>query len=544
MDTLICNFDIARYLIFSNNVFGVLIYYSHLLPFFTSLFIGYLIIKNDTKSLLNRILVFILLNFSIWIFLDLILWANEKSQIIMFSWSIMVLFEVLIYASSFYFLYVFIQKKDLSFKYKMLIGILISPVILLLGTKLNIIGYDATNCNREVIEGFISTIYVYFVEISLVISILYLAIRSIVKEKTNFKIQIAIISTGLILFLVAFSWGNIAGSITDNWNFGQWGLIGAPVFVAFLAYMIVRFHTFNVKLLGAQALVLGLWLLVFGILFIRNIGDVRIITIFTLALVSIAGYLLVKSVKKEVEQKEQLAKLNIDLQNVIQQRESLMHLINHKVKGSFTHTKYIFAGMLDGMFGTITPEIKKIALLGMSADEEGIRTIDLILNTANLQKGTVKYEMKSIDLKELITKTVEEKKTQAEKKGIKIETEITGDVCMINGDSFWLKEVVNNLIDNSIRYTKEGEIRVGLKKENSKLLFYVKDTGIGITPEDKNNLFTEGGRGKESVKTNVDSTGYGLFTVKLIVEAHSGKVWVESEGEGKGSTFFVQFDAI
>ena len=152
--------------------------------------------------------------------------------------------------------------------------------------------------------------------------------------------------------------------------------------------------------------------------------------------------------------------------------------------------------------------------------------------------------MKSIDLKELITKTVEEKKTQAEKKGIKIETEITGDVCMINGDSFWLKEVINNLIDNSIRYTKEGGIRVGLKKEKSKLLFYVKDTGIGITPEDKNNLFTEGGRGKESVKTNVDSTGYGLFTVKLIVEAHSGKVWVESEGEGKGATFFVQFDAI
>jgi signal transduction histidine kinase len=68
----------------------------------------------------------------------------------------------------------------------------------------------------------------------------------------------------------------------------------------------------------------------------------------------------------------------------------------------------------------------------------------------------------------------------------------------------------------------------------------VKDSGIGITPEDKKNLFTEGGRGKDAVRVNVDSTGYGLYSVKLIVDAHNGKAWGESEGVGKGSTFFVE----
>ena len=99
------------------------------------------------------------------------------------------------------------------------------------------------------------------------------------------------------------------------------------------------------------------------------------------------------------------------------------------------------------------------------------------------------------------------------------------------GDYFWLKEVINNLIENSIKYTREGKITVGLEKGEGKILFYVKDTGIGITEDDKKNLFTEGGRGKDSVKVNVDSTGYGLYTVKLIVEAHKGKVWAESEGQ-------------
>ena len=99
-------------------------------------------------------------------------------------------------------------------------------------------------------------------------------------------------------------------------------------------------------------------------------------------------------------------------------------------------------------------------------------------------------------------------------------------------------------MQNSILYTKEGKIIVGLSKNNNKVLFFVKDTGIGITDEDKENLFTEGGRGKNSIKTNVDSTGYGLFSTKLIVDAHKGRIWAESEGGGKGSTFFVEFDAI
>ncbi|KKR41867.1 MAG: Histidine kinase-, DNA gyrase B-, and [Candidatus Nomurabacteria bacterium GW2011_GWF2_40_12] len=81
---------------------------------------------------------------------------------------------------------------------------------------------------------------------------------------------------------------------------------------------------------------------------------------------------------------------------------------------------------------------------------------------------------------------------------------------------------------------------VGLDKKDGKVIFSVKDTGVGITEEDKKNLFTEGGRGKDSVKVNVDSTGYGLYTVKLIVDAHKGTVSAESEGENKGSQFYIE----
>jgi len=251
-----------------------------------------------------------------------------------------------------------------------------------------------------------------------------------------------------------------------------------------------------------------------------------------------------KVTEKMYTQNLELARLYKEVDHLSKQRESLMHLINHKVKGAFTHSKYIFAGILDGTFGEINEEIRKRAEQGLDSDDTGIKTIDLILNAANLQKGFIKYEMKPADFENIVSKSYSEKKVPAEKKGLAIEMNTGDGTYSVLGDAFWLKEAVNNLLENSIKYTKTGEIKLNLEKKDGKILLSVKDTGIGISEEDKKNLFTEGGRGKDSVKTNVDSTGYGLYSVKLIVEAHKGKVWVESEGQGKGSTFYIELEPV
>ena len=110
---------------------------------------------------------------------------------------------------------------------------------------------------------------------------------------------------------------------------------------------------------------------------------------------------------------------------------------------------------------------------------------------------------------------------------------------IITGDQRWLKEAILNLVDNAVKCTVAGQITVGLELKEKQIFFYVKDTGRGITPEDRKNLYTEGGRGKDSFKYNVGSTGYGLSTVKIVVEAHKGKVWEDTE-VGRGSTFWVE----
>ncbi len=249
---------------------------------------------------------------------------------------------------------------------------------------------------------------------------------------------------------------------------------------------------------------------------------------------------LVNLYKKVDTLNQELGVANTNLQDLMKQRESLVHLVTHKVKGSFTRSKYIFAGILDGTFGEISPIIKKYAEQGLESDNMGIETVDLVLNADNLQKGTIKYDMQKINFREITEKVVEEKRIPIEGKGLKLEMNILDGAYETIGDAIWLKEVVNNLLENSFKYTKEGKISVTLMNIDKKIRLEIKDTGIGITDEDKKNLFTEGGRGKESVKVNVDSTGYGLYTVKLIIETHQGKVWAESEGAGTGSTFIVE----
>ncbi|MEK7140372.1 MAG: ATP-binding protein [Patescibacteria group bacterium] len=533
----ICQWDPAGFFIFSDNVFGTLVYYSHLLPLFISLIFATFVFFKNPKSLSARWLFVTTALLAVWLFSDLVLWATEKPSFTMFFWSMLVLIEPLIYAGMLFFMYALIDGRDIPFKHKLIIFLLLVPTVLLTPTSFALVEYDLSNCWREAIEGPLA-FYGYAIEVFFSLWILVFGIRKFIQKKDPHekrKVILAILAT--VLFLLSFAMGNVVGSLLVDWEIGQYGLFGIPVFVAMLAYLVVRYKEFNIKLIATQVLMATIWLLVMGILFVRTIENTRIITALTLILVTVAGDLLIKSVNREVKQREQLAEL-------IKQRESLVHLVTHKVKGSFTRSKYIFAGLLDGTFGDISPTVKKYAEQGLESNDMGIETVDLVLNADNLQKGIVKYDMKNIDLKEIVQKIISEKKVSVETKGLQMESDIGEGSYLILGDQFWLKEVINNLIENSIKYTKAGIISVKLERMDKKIRLSVRDTGIGITDQDKKNLFTEGGRGKDSVKVNVDSTGYGLYSVKLIADAHKGKVWAESQGPGKGAQFYVELDAI
>ncbi len=223
-------------------------------------------------------------------------------------------------------------------------------------------------------------------------------------------------------------------------------------------------------------------------------------------------------------------------------QENLLHFISHEIKGYLTKAEGAFEGIASGDYGNAPAAVSTLASGALAEMRKGVATIMDILSASNFKKGTVTYIKTPLDLREIVGAVVDSLRPSAEEKKLVMTVSLAEGNYKISGDGEKIKaHVIRNLIDNAIRYTLSGTVHVDLSRESDTITFIVTDTGVGITPEDMSRLFTEGGHGKDSIKINVHTTGYGLFIAKQVMQAHGGKIWAESEGEGKGSRFVAQF---
>ncbi|MCR4333856.1 MAG: ATP-binding protein [Patescibacteria group bacterium] len=315
-----------------------------------------------------------------------------------------------------------------------------------------------------------------------------------------------------------------------------------------VGYAILRHRLFDIRVATAQGLIFLLWLFV-GVRFILSNSSQEFLLNGGLCLaVVVLGIFLVWSINKEINAREEVEKLAEQLSVTNERQEGLLHFIGHEVKGTLAKDEGAFASLSEGDFGTLPETTKAFVTQALAESRTGAGSVENILKAANLKKGSVTYTKVPFDLKSVVAEAVEKAKPLAEKKGLTLSFAADDAEYRITGDKMQIGDhVLRNLIDNSINYTPSGSITVSLEKTRDKSLnrdvfvLKVKDTGIGITDEDRQRLFTEGGHGKDSQKINVHSTGYGLFIAKKITEEHGGTIRVESEGLGKGSTFIVEF---
>jgi signal transduction histidine kinase len=325
------------------------------------------------------------------------------------------------------------------------------------------------------------------------------------------------------------------------------GPIFTVIMVTSLFMAMLRYQLFSVKLIFTEIVsVLIIMALIVEIFYSQSVSEVILKTAL-LIILTIFSYLLVRSVYREIEQREKI-------ESLAKQLESLVHLVSHEVKGALGKSRDVFGAILEGDLGEAPETMKHIV---SSADEDTRKAVVMvmdILQSSDFKNGKMIMDKKPFDMKVAVEEVVATLAPDAQKKGIFIKTEIPDgvDYSVLGDREKIVDHVIRNLIDNSIKYTPSGGITVGLvggsKNSGTRnggaktgtVLLSIKDTGVGITPLDMANLFTEGGHGKDSVKVNVHSTGYGLYFAKNIVEAHGGKIWAESDGAGKGSQFYVE----
>ncbi len=550
----VCQWDSARFLIVSGNVFGPLIYYSHLLPLASSLLLTLFIFIKNRKNISARWLMATVTLLSVWLFSDLILWATEKPSFTMFFWSIINLVEPMIYAGMIFFAYAIIGGKELSFNKKLVILLLLLPTIILTSTRFGLLHYDLSNCDREAIEGPVAYIN-YAIELFFSLWILAFGVKRFFSASSaDEKNKIALVTFGIVFFLLSFAMGNVVGSLFIDWVIGQYGLFGIPVFVGVLSYLIVHYKTFNVKMIAAQALVVALWILIISILFIRTIEIVRIIVPLTAMLLLVLGIYLVRSVKREVEQKEQIAKMAEDvrrayaiekkakeqLEQLDKVKDQFLMTTQHNLRTPLTSMMGYSDLLLNGSFGKQNKKTVEVIKKFQTLSNGMIKMVNDFLDMAQFQLGKSVITLKlDVELEPILNEIVTELQFKADSKGLYLKMEKPEKIFKIQADREKIKAALFNIVDNAIKYTVTGGVKIMVKNHDT-VKITVADTGIGIPKAKQETIFSQMfERGEEAKKVAAIGSGVGLYLSGQIIKSHKGKVWVESE-EGKGSIFHIE----
>jgi len=249
-----------------------------------------------------------------------------------------------------------------------------------------------------------------------------------------------------------------------------------------------------------------------------------------------------KTLQKEVErQTKTLKDANIRLKQLDVAKSEFISLASHQLRTPLTIIKGYISMMIEGTWGKVTDNQKEQLNKIYLSNERLIHLVEDLLTVSRIESGRLDFDLEMVSLENVADSVVKEFDQIAKNKKLYLKFIKPKEVLpKIKIDSLKIRQVVQNLIDNALHYTEKGGIRIKLKLKKDKILFSIKDTGIGISDEEKVVLFEKFSRGEDVGKMHTEGTGLGLYLSVKMVEAHKGKIWVESEGKNKGSTFYFE----
>ena len=220
-------------------------------------------------------------------------------------------------------------------------------------------------------------------------------------------------------------------------------------------------------------------------------------------------------------------------------KSDFLSMVSHELKSPLSSLLMQISVVLDGLAGDLTA--KQLDLLGKAKEKtKGMITlVNDILDYRRIQEGKSIQKIESLDLGEILERTVELMRLSAEEKDIGLACHIAEELPSFSGDRGGMEAIFVNLISNAIKYTpKGGNVDITLNKAGKGIRFKVVDNGMGIPPEDIDRIFDKFYRIKTQETRSISGSGLGLSIVKGIVDAHNSAIHVESQ-VGKGTTFIV-----
>jgi len=247
-------------------------------------------------------------------------------------------------------------------------------------------------------------------------------------------------------------------------------------------------------------------------------------------------YMTVQIVNRLRNEEKELVVANLKLAEQDRLKSQYVLTVSHDLQSSLSAIQSCLEVVLDGLTGEISEKSREMVARAEQRSKYLSQFVKDLLDLSKI-RATKEIEKKSVSLSEIINKVVEQLKPKAEGKQLVLSVEDSVSPAIIFANADAIEQLLTNLIDNAIKYTPRGgkvTVECGPSTVDGFVQVSVVDTGIGIPQEDLPHIFEAFYKNAE--KFEKDGKGLGLSIVKQIIEAHNGKIWVESQ-VGKGSKF-------
>jgi len=224
-----------------------------------------------------------------------------------------------------------------------------------------------------------------------------------------------------------------------------------------------------------------------------------------------------------------------ELKSLDKMKDEFLSNVSHELKTPLVSIGGYSEVLNAGALGALNEGQKKAADAIVRNANRLERLINSILYLSIEESGKMIYTLKPLQIADVIEHSVLDMLPQIKKNNLTIKKQVSDNLSLIKGDEKKLMQVISNLIDNAIKFAPSGDMIISAHEDDDKLHIAVSDTGIGIPQEETNNLFKRFYQADASATRKYGGTGLGLYISKLIVDAHNGEIWAESE-KGVGTT--------
>jgi len=354
-------------------------------------------------------------------------------------------------------------------------------------------------------------------------------------------------------FFVATAIGFVGGSFSflPVWGIDIYPYANLTVsfFPVIMGYAIVRHNLMEVRILATQLFVLLIW----SVLLVRMVmapGGVKgqVYDMALLLMTVIGGLFLVRSALKETKQRERIEKLNDRLKEANQHLKDLMtikteflQIASHQLRTPLTSLRGLLEMQARGDFDEMDRgEQKGLRVKMLRSVNQLNNVVNDLLDAMELGGGNLNFKEEKVDIVSLISEAVESLKPSFSRKGLEVQIRVLDVIPLIKADKSYLRQVFLNLISNAEKYTVEGGLTVQISVKDGKVKLEFTDTGIGISKDEREKLFSKFARGRRSTLLHTDGSGLGLYAVKKVINGHHGEIRLESRGIDKGTTVTVE----